>query len=340
MRLETLLGTGFGGDEADDSSEPGTAAEPGVTAPVAVYTPPAAETTAVVNASTSTGATTPSDPSGPGPTVGDTSPAARGTASGTRVEPALTMPPGCTSDLQAAAVSPPPDLPAGAVVNIRDGTILAPVGLPGPGRRASHVGTHTVTNSQFLHYIESIRQYPWARQLVERMRGLYYADPDRPVTGVSFAEAAAYAAWAGLALPTPEERRHAAAGPDRLRYPWGNGWDARRCRWHRGRNGETTCPVFGYPEGRSPFGLYCCSGNVEEWCTSAEARQPALPTPSQEGMIRPPAAAAMVPRPTCGGSWASFRPIALECASQAHRPACVRADYIGFRLVRPSDDSL
>jgi len=359
MAREAELGTSFGGDDPDDAAVRATEVGTDNTAVFPACMPPEPNRTASASGKTpeepvtDTGdAASPSiarDPTGPVGTMPSPGPMTLVTPQHAHVVPnaldtvarvgcSVAMPPGCTPDLSVAAVAPPPDLPAGAVVNIRDGTILVPIAFP--GRRAFHMGTHTVTNSQFLRYIESIRQYPWARQLVERMQGLYYADPDRPVTGVSFAEAAAYAAWAGLALPTPEEWRHAAAGPDHLRYPWGNEWDARRCRWHRGRNGQTTCHVFGYPEGRSPFSLYCCSGNVEEWCISPEARRSTQAPPTQGALVRPPAPAAMVPRPTCGGSWASTRPIALECASQAHRPACVRAEYIGFRLVRPSDDSL
>ncbi|MHC4153170.1 MAG: formylglycine-generating enzyme family protein, partial [Planctomycetota bacterium] len=93
---------------------------------------------------------------------------------------------------------------------------------------------------------------------------------DHPVVYVDLNDARAYAKWAGKRLPTQEEWQHAAQGPKRLKYPWGNQMKKNLC--NGGQMGGTTS-VYAFPEGRSPFGCYDMCGNTWEWTESERSNE-------------------------------------------------------------------
>jgi serine/threonine-protein kinase len=88
------------------------------------------------------------------------------------------------------------------------------------------------------------------------------------MVNVSWEDAAAYAKWAGLTLPTEEEWEKAARGTDGREYPWGDQWDVRKCCNSVGHFTGKTSPIGLYPDGASPYGVQNMAGNVWESCDS------------------------------------------------------------------------
>jgi serine/threonine protein kinase/formylglycine-generating enzyme required for sulfatase activity len=94
---------------------------------------------------------------------------------------------------------------------------------------------------------------------------------EHPVTGVTWHEAAAYAAFRGKQLPTIFQWEKAARNGLFTYYsdyslPWGWVKLGGAVEGHANFNSGGAAPVTGFEFGMSPFGAYQMAGNASEWC--------------------------------------------------------------------------
>jgi sulfatase modifying factor 1 len=261
---------------------------------------------------------------------------------------------GRTYDLSSAAHPPPEGItfPEGTYVNEKDGSILVPIpageaifGSPKgrgfdeerPQFRASLPGytlaAHPVTNAQWKRFVEATGHRPpgevdlgkpvWTGRSFPADKG------DHPVVWVSWEDAEAYCEWAGLRLPSELEWEKGARGTDGREYPWGNEWDSSRCRNGDNRGSETTCGIWEYPTGRSPYGLFHMSGNVWEWCADWYDGD-AYRRYSRGDLTLPSSGSYRVLR---GGSWVSNASYCRTAYRNRYGPT-FRGYRYGFRVAR------
>jgi formylglycine-generating enzyme required for sulfatase activity len=133
-----------------------------------------------------------------------------------------------------------------------------------------------VTNAQYKKFCDETRRpYPtnphWDG-------GYFENNPDEPVVGVNWNDAAAYARWAGKRLPTEEEWEKAAswdAGAQQKRqWPWGNSPEPGRI--NLGADHPDT--VGRQPGGASAYGVQDMAGSVAEWVDAFYQPYPGNPS--------------------------------------------------------------
>nr|WP_269451188.1 SUMF1/EgtB/PvdO family nonheme iron enzyme [Tsukamurella pseudospumae] len=164
---------------------------------------------------------------------------------------------------------------------------------------------------------------------------------DHPVVHVSYADALAYCAWTGRALPTEAQWEYAARGGlDGARYPWGDEHPVtgRDCNVFVGAFPESDGAV-GTVAARSyspnGYGLYQAVGNVWEWCADRFSARyyRAAPEVSPTGPDRGTARVLRGGSHLCHDSYC-YR---YRTAARSHNTPSSTAGNIGFRTVSDSD---
>ena len=159
-----------------------------------------------------------------------------------------------------------------------------------------------------------------------------FADPMRPVVGVSWNDAAVYCLWRSsegdrMRLPTEAEWERAARGTRAgQRYPWGDQIPS----WiPNDGEGPLDAPwpvTLGPP---NDFGLRGIAANIHEWCGDWHSKEFYATSPARN----PTGPAAGTRRASRGGSWRHAFTISRVAARSKLDPTFRYTDY-GFRVAR------
>jgi gamma-glutamyl hercynylcysteine S-oxide synthase len=125
---------------------------------------------------------------------------------------------------------------------------------------AFYLDKFLVTNAQYARFVASTqRRAPlnWKDGRIPQGELL------KPVTMVTWNDAADYCAWDHRRLPNEAEYEKAGRGTDGRRWPWGDQMDPTRLNTYY--NVGSSSNVMAYPRGASIYGAYDLSGNVAEW---------------------------------------------------------------------------
>lgn len=188
---------------------------------------------------------------------------------------------------------------------------------------AFYLDEHEVTNADYARFALATKRKPpihWPNGQLPT------AQAQLPVANVSWADADAYARWAGKRLPNEAEWERACRGlseGDKF-HTGAPDLKPADARFNRVDGPGAVCALK-----RSEFGLCDIAGNVWEWTADwygqryyepAPARNPAGPVAGQYRVIR-------------GGSWADVADY-LSCAYRGWVRPAERSPNIGFRCAK------
>jgi formylglycine-generating enzyme required for sulfatase activity len=189
------------------------------------------------------------------------------------------------------AVEPPKPAPEGPVTPAKPAAPVAPEGMIAVAAGSYTIGRNgadpleqpqhkidlptvfidrtEVTNAAYKKFVDATGHKPpsnWSGANFPARRDNF------PVTGVTWQDAADYAAWAGKRLPSEGEWEAAARGTDGRIYPWGNEWRTGLANIGLTPDKPTAeqypaalREVGGYPQSASPIGAMDMIGNAWEW---------------------------------------------------------------------------
>lgn len=123
-----------------------------------------------------------------------------------------------------------------------------------------YIDKYEVTNEQYEKFVRET-DYEKPKYWKDPIWGA----PKKPVVGITYEDARAYAKWAGKRLPTEAEWEKAAKGTEERWWPWGSRFVPGYCNSGELKIGTTT-RVGQFPRGASPYGVHDMAGNVWEMC--------------------------------------------------------------------------
>ncbi|HJY44687.1 MAG TPA: formylglycine-generating enzyme family protein [Propionibacteriaceae bacterium] len=168
---------------------------------------------------------------------------------------------------------------------------------------------------------------------------------DHPAVQIAYADAEAYATWAGRCLPSEAEWEYAARAGSTTTYAWGeevrpdgqlmaNTWQGRFPYQNTGANGWVgTSPVGSFPA--NDFGLVDMIGNVWEWTTTTYLARHAVVSPCCASSAAEATADQTTRKALKGGSHLCAPEYCLRYRPAARSPQSLDTSttHIGFRCV-------